>query len=167
MKFKNGDICEAEENYILHGCNAQGVMGSGVAKVIRNRFDGCFELYAESIKYRKEKWPTANLLGACFTFYHRESGKTIFNIISQEFYGRDRKKYARYLAITEGIRRAVFSLPSNRDRSIKTDIAMPRIGCGLGGLLWQFVSIILQELEEELNLYGCNVEFVIYTPDEK
>ena len=31
--YKQGDLLECSEQVIVHGCNAQGVMGSGVAKV--------------------------------------------------------------------------------------------------------------------------------------
>ncbi len=35
ITYKQGDLMKASETYIAHGCNAQGVMGSGVAKAIR------------------------------------------------------------------------------------------------------------------------------------
>ena len=35
--YKQGDLLEAEEVVIVHGCNAQGVVGSGVALAIRNK----------------------------------------------------------------------------------------------------------------------------------
>jgi len=35
MIYRQGDLVMAVEPIIIHGCNAKGVMGSGVAKAIR------------------------------------------------------------------------------------------------------------------------------------
>ena len=45
IKVKLGDICSVNSGIIVHGCNAQGVMGSGVAKAIRLKYPQVFEDY--------------------------------------------------------------------------------------------------------------------------
>ena len=47
LKIINGDLLKAKEKFIVHQCNAQGVMGSGVAKQIAT-------LYPEAEKQYKE-----------------------------------------------------------------------------------------------------------------
>lgn len=32
IQYKTGNLLDTPDSYIVHGCNAQGVMGSGVAK---------------------------------------------------------------------------------------------------------------------------------------
>ena len=43
--YKQGDLTQAEEYIIAHGCNAQGKMGSGVAKAIRREFPQAYSYY--------------------------------------------------------------------------------------------------------------------------
>ncbi|ESQ88967.1 hypothetical protein ABAC460_14395 [Asticcacaulis sp. AC460] len=45
--YKTGDLLEAPERVICHGCNAQGVMGSGIAVPIRNRYPMVFKAYRD------------------------------------------------------------------------------------------------------------------------
>ena len=45
IHYVTGDLLGATQKVIIQGCNAQGVMGSGVAKVIRERWPEVFETY--------------------------------------------------------------------------------------------------------------------------
>ena len=47
IEYRKGDLLKTEIPYIAHGCNAQGVMGSGVAKVIREKWPLAFQVYWE------------------------------------------------------------------------------------------------------------------------
>ena len=46
--YKVGDITEAPEVVIVHGCNTQGAMGSGVAKAIRRKYPWAYEAYIDA-----------------------------------------------------------------------------------------------------------------------
>ena len=43
ITYKNGDLLESNCNFICHQVNCQGVMGSGIAKQIRNLFPFVYE----------------------------------------------------------------------------------------------------------------------------
>ena len=58
----NSNITEVTQGVIVHGCNAQGVMGSGVAKQLRAKYPEIYVDYLDGL----EEYSTENLspLGA-------------------------------------------------------------------------------------------------------
>lgn len=120
--------------YIAHGCNAQGVMGSGFALEIKRRYPDAFLDYASFCKAHRR----LNMLGMV-NISMIESGPTIFNCITQEFYGKDGKVYASLEAIHK-----CFS-GINRYIPAGSVVAMPKIGAGYGGLNWVDVEQVLKE----------------------
>lgn len=130
MKLINGNLLSARTPFIMHGCNAQGVMGSGVAKALRDYNERIFRDYRRA--YETDGLKLGDVIPV-------DGGDWIvLNAITQEFYGRDGKRYASYDAITEAV------LNTNTLASGQA-VAMPMIGCGLGGLRWSVVKQILVE----------------------
>jgi len=56
IEHKIGDLFSNTEGYIVHGCNAQGVMGSGVAKIVKDQYFDAFKRYAECYVYKTNKY---------------------------------------------------------------------------------------------------------------
>ena len=52
IEYIRGDIITSLDDHIVHGCNAQGVMGSGVAKALRDEWPQIFKPYADFIATR-------------------------------------------------------------------------------------------------------------------
>ncbi len=149
MIYKEGDISLAPEVIIIHGCNAKGVMGSGVAKALRARFPDIFDSYVSA------------LLGGYTlgdpVIVHTKT-KIIGNLITQEAYGYDNKQYASVDAIRTALYEFVYIIKYQYQIEPIPAIASPKIGCGRGGLSWENeVKKIYEELEQMEN-----VEFVIY-----
>ena len=46
--YKSGDVVEAQETYIAHGCNCQGKMGKGVAMGIKDKFPKAYRDYRDA-----------------------------------------------------------------------------------------------------------------------
>src|SRR5262245_51294078 len=44
---RHGDMLAVTEGILVHGCNARGAMGKGIALTIKNRFPAAFKVYAE------------------------------------------------------------------------------------------------------------------------
>lgn len=133
--YKQGDLLECSENIIVHGCNAQGVMGSGVAAQIRKKYPNAARTY---FSMRNNGYMQ---LGA-WSRSEEECGKTIINAITQEFYGRNPHiVYANYGAIAH-----VFM---NINKWCKMwgfkSIAMPKIGAGLANGDWNIIEKIIEE----------------------
>jgi O-acetyl-ADP-ribose deacetylase (regulator of RNase III) len=144
--YKHGDLLAAEEHFIVQGCNAQGVMGSGVAKLIRDKDENVF------LEYRKVYEQQGQKLNLGQTIWVESKSHVFVNAITQEFYGRDPNVvYVSY----DGMRKAMSEI--NLVAGFAS-VAMPLIGAGLANGRW---SIISQIIEEELT----NVQPVVYLID--
>lgn len=136
IKYKKGNLIHAQEKFILHGCNAQGRMGSGVAKAIRDRWPEVFKPYKEYCD-SDSTHRGANILGTILPVDCED--KVVLNAISQQFYGYTGDKFVSYDAVHNIMRELNYRLPAN------TAVAMPRIGSTLGGGSWPIVSIIIED----------------------
>lgn len=142
IKYVEGSLIDASEKYILHGCNAQGVMGAGVAKLIRAKWPSAY------LAYKASKQHNGMRLGV-ITFASCSDGTVVFNGITQESYGWDSAvQYVDYWAVREvmqGMNFLAQSLDDYVDRVGVPSIAMPMIGAGLGGGDWDVISAIVEE----------------------
>jgi len=134
MQYKIGNIVKATENIIVQGCNAQGVMGSRVAKAIRSEWPEVFTEYR-----RRYETPHGLDLGEVI-WYTTSNGKLIGNAITQKYYGRDGSKYVSYDAID-----TVFQIVNHyaKQNNVST-VAIPAIGAGLGGGNWGVIKSIIE-----------------------
>lgn len=141
IKYIKGDLFQDDHVMIAHGCNAQGVMGSGFALEIKQRFPDAYEAY-----YRKCAQTTnrISLLGDVIPVY-TTIGKIIFNCITQGNYGKDGTKYVSYDAVDTCMKYIGESQP-------KWHIAMPKIGAGLGGGNWEVIEAIINHRLKDVDV---------------
>lgn len=132
LEYRNGNLLNTELHHIVHGCNARGVMGSGVAKAIRDMYPQAYNDYRTAYEsYRLE-------LGSIVSSYQPITDVTIHNAITQEQYGRDSNRvYVSYWAIANVFRQ----LNSNPEIQ---DVAIPAIGAGLANGDWDVISAIIE-----------------------
>lgn len=125
FEIKHGDLfANVTEGHIVHGCNAQGVMGSGVAKIVR-------EMYPEAYKAYSQKYCDSGLrLGEIIPVPVAEN-LVIHNAITQEFYGTD-KRHVYYPAVYNTLY-LVAHLAESKQLIPCTDVHFPLIGGGLAG----------------------------------
>lgn len=137
--YKRGDLLEAPETYILHGCNAQGVMGSGVAKLIKEKYPSAYLAYKASEKFNGMR------LGVV-TYVEQDDGKVIFNGITQQYYGKDGKRYVDYDAVRDVVQAVNWYMYQNHPNALTgtLGVAMPKIGAGLGGGDWNIIEEIIE-----------------------
>lgn len=126
IEYIKGDLFETDVKLIAHGCNALGVMGGGVAAIVRQRFPEAYE------QYRKELFnETLQLGGVCFV---DSNGKTIANAITQASIGSGvQVSYAAIKSTMKLIREYM-------DENGITEVAMPKIGAGLAGGDWNIIE---------------------------
>jgi O-acetyl-ADP-ribose deacetylase (regulator of RNase III) len=130
IEYRKGDLLETDIQHIIHGCNSRGVMGSGVAKAIRDKYPNAFRDYFDM--YNEVG---LELGDACVS--KQPDGKVIYNAITQLDYGRDPSKvYVSYWAIAN-----VFCKADNTNIE---EIAMPMIGAGLANGDWNVISAIIE-----------------------
>ena len=125
IKLKAFDIRNVRKGMIVHGCNAQGVMGSGLAKTIRYTFPEAYRDYR--VKYADEGLN----VGDCI-ISQINSKLFVSNCITQEFYGYDGQVYASKAGILVSVTKAFIAAQELGC----TSIYMNRIGCIRGGLSW-------------------------------
>lgn len=135
MRVVKGDLLSATEGYIVHGCNCQGVMGSGVALAIKRKYPKVYASYVEFC-FIYGNIPS-DMLGRVNSVYIN-SQLRVLNAFTQEEYGRDGKQYASYKAIED----VLIRLSNNIDSQVP--IHMPKIGCGLGGATWEKVELLIK-----------------------
>lgn len=128
----DGDLFTAGLPAIGHGCNAQGVMGAGIAWQFRIRYPLMFAQYNRrcargilTVDSRYMEWVEAD-------------GTVIFNLLTQPTPGPT----ASLDLITGAVRAALDACARWHIKAL----GIPRIGCGLGGLQWPDVRTALQEV---------------------
>lgn len=149
MNETAGDLLDAERGIIVHGCNAQGVMGSGVALAVRQRWPEAFAAY-------RQAYETSGLVPGRIVWYRvsRHPPLAIANAITQDRYGRDPNvRYVDYEAV-----RACFRQIGEVARRHGLPVHYPKIGAGLGNGDWATLErLICAELE--------GVEHTLWVPE--
>ena len=137
----------AKHHYIVHGCNAQGVMGSGIAKTIKERFPKVFAQYQDQHGFGGLELGSIIPVQVCTD---GDASVTIVNAITQENYGRDSsKRYVSYLAIQKAFRKVRNLQVQRAGSQFAPDDGMihyPLIGAGLGGGDWSIISATIDEI---------------------
>jgi len=138
-----GDLLETPCKYIAHGVNCQGVMGSGVARALYEKWPIVRESYYEWFKHSTPP-PTehgpfskpSNYLG--ITDYVDCGDKTVINCFIQEHYIPRGPCHLDYTAL----RHCFDSIVASKIK----EVAIPKIGCGLAGGDWENVKDIINEI---------------------
>lgn len=144
--YIKGDVTEVDFDFLVHGCNAQGRMASGVAKAISDKWPVVKQNYVDWFQ-------NSGLYLGDIQTVTVGNNKFVINAITQEYYGYDKKKYVSYDAVDKAMQ-SFNRLLRSTGRDSSTKIVMPMIGAGLGGGNWEIIKeIILQ------NLYDYNVDF--------
>ena len=157
IRHVTGDLFQSDEiDVIAHQVNCRGVMGSGVARQVRQLFPLAFTLYKEQCDYHNQFGP--NLLGRNQYVNAELRGRKIIvaNMFAQLDYGYDGKQYTSYDALRSCLR----SLGAYaRKRAAK--IGLPyRIACDRGGADWDIVyGMICEELHDcEVTLFELSAK---------
>jgi O-acetyl-ADP-ribose deacetylase (regulator of RNase III) len=153
ISYRNGDITEVASGIIVHGTNCQGVMSSGVAKAIKEKWP---EVYTEYMTLFKNKKPRPKLLGKSQVVTIGDIH--IFNAFTQLNYGRN-GTYADVKSIQSALHNVILT---NQMLGLGDNINMPLIGCGLGGLNWN--SDVLPIIEELSSTH--DIDFTIFEFDK-
>lgn len=132
ITYVNGDLLGATQKVIVHGCNNRGVMGSGVAAQIRAKWPNVYEVYA--LKHRVFGLELGDIIPVATL-----DGKIVVNAVTQDGFGRDGQRYVDYAAIER-----CFETINDRVHGWEVnEVAMPRIGAGLGGGDWKIIEEII------------------------
>lgn len=134
IKYVKGDLFEAPEDIIAHGCNCRNGYGSGVAYTMSQRYPKAKSLFHE--KYDEEGWSLGDV-----QFVLQNDGKYIANCATQDHFVPRGFKHADYGAIEECMQQVKRFA---KDKGLS--IAIPKIGAGLAGGQWHEIEAILKEV---------------------
>lgn len=144
IDFITGDIFTTDAPAVGHGVNCSGVMGAGIAAVIRKNYPSVYTQYRQICQNPGlEPGDMLPILG--------QDKRWIFNIASQNRPGPD----ARLEWLESGLAKAFEFCSTNEIRSF----AIPRIGAGIGGLDWEKV----RELFVDLSWVYADVDLQVWT----
>lgn len=149
IKHIKGNILNSDADVIIHQVNCRGVMGSGIAKQIRDKYPMVYSSYKNICKDYK---PEVLLGHAQYVVVNDD--KTICNVFGQLNYGYKDKVYTNYKALEKAFK---YIAKHSKDKTI----AIPyNIGCCRGGGDWSIVYKLIQEIFKD-----CDVTLYEYNGD--
>ncbi|MBP86247.1 MAG: Appr-1-p processing protein [Planctomycetaceae bacterium] len=148
IELTKGDILKADAQALVNTVNCVGVMGRGIAAQFKKRFEENFKVY-------KKACDAGELRPGMMLVY--DSGKFLNPRYVINFPTKDHwRANSKIEDIESGLQALVEVV---RSRNIKS-IAVPPIGCGLGGLDWSEVRPRIENAFAELP----NVQVLLYEP---
>jgi O-acetyl-ADP-ribose deacetylase (regulator of RNase III) len=136
QKTQFGNILSVTRGIIVHGCNARGVMGSGVALAIRKTYPQAFKVYREIFEDRGLE------LGSVI-FVPITDELFVANAITQENYNNQKNGPA--CMVDYGAIKRCFLTIANYAKGEGLPVHYPMIGAGLGGGDWDIIQGIIDE----------------------
>lgn len=132
-EIKQGDLLLSESDIICHQVNCQGVMGSGIAWLIRNKYA---EVYIQYLKYCKEKKSPLELLGDLL-MVETSTGVVVANLFGQLTYGKG-VQHTEYSAVLKGFAGVlVYAEQKAKEQGRVIRVGIPYLlGCDRGGGDW-------------------------------
>jgi O-acetyl-ADP-ribose deacetylase (regulator of RNase III) len=142
--YTRRDIFEQEAEAIINPVNCEGVMGKGLALEFKKRYPDTCRAYKHS-----------NIqIGQMFIYPLLPDAKFSYII---NFPTKDKWREPSKL---EYIEKGLIDLVAQVKRLGIKSLAIPPLGCGLGGLNWYDVKPLIEQAFLELN----DVDFFIYEP---
>ena len=124
IKYVKGDIFNSTANLLVNPVNSVGIMGAGLARQFKNRYPVMFKDYKEDCK------KGLYVGGSCKIY-----GEVACLATKQHWKDPSQLRY-----ITDGLRRLWLQMYGKKI----TSVAIPRLGCGLGGLDWDDVKQLIE-----------------------
>lgn len=140
--FRNGNILTSGAEAVVNTVNCQGVMGKGLALAVKQKYPSVFEAYAEDCRGRKVR---VGFVRSYLTLERPQ--KTIVNFPTKDDW--------RLPSCLGWIERGLVDLRRETRYHHIRSIAIPPLGCGLGGLDWKVVKPRIIETfrgEEDLDV---------------
>jgi O-acetyl-ADP-ribose deacetylase (regulator of RNase III) len=144
---KTGDIFLEEVEAIVNPVNCVGVMGKGLALQFKERFPENFNAYKEACKNTEVTIGKMHI----YRYDHLAVNRYIVNFPTKRHW-KDRS----YINdIEEGLK----DLQQVINRLNIKSIAIPALGCGLGGLPWKDVSRVIND-----GLTQNDAKIIVFAP---
>ena len=148
IKLTSGNLLECKVEALVNTVNCDGFMGKGIALQFKQAFPSNYKAYHRACKLGQVQ------PGKMFVFENsvEQLPKYIINFPTKRHW----REKSRLEDIKAGLDALVLNIQNLNIRSI----AIPPLGCGLGGLEWNIVKSLIQEALATLS----EVEVFIYEP---
>jgi O-acetyl-ADP-ribose deacetylase (regulator of RNase III) len=148
MRFTKGNLLDADVEAVVNTVNTVGVMGKGIALMFKERFPKNYEAYAAACKAGEVR------IGRMFvsSVDELDGPRWVINFPTKQHW-RAPTKLEWVRAGLEALKDVI------RDKHIRS-IAIPPLGCGNGGLDWDVVRPMIEEVLGDF----VDVEIVVYEP---
>lgn len=141
LKNEFGNLVTGDYPIFCHQVNCMGVMGSGIAKQIKDKYPKVFDEYKVRCSY-------GNNLGQIQTI-RLPDNRICVNMFAQGYYGRD-KRYTDYNAFKSCLNNLAVVMNS-AGMSRYNKVAFPHgIGCGLAGGDWYVILGFLKDFSQKI-----------------
>lgn len=157
IKIIEGDLLTSKANVITHCCNNKGVMGSGIAKQIKDKYPTVYNSYRSN--YEKDGLKLGQVI--CVIVNDKQY---IANLIGQDGYGYDGKQYIDY----EKFKTGLYAIRDFMLRNNFKTIAFPyNIGCYRAGGKWEIVYKMIEDVFSDFISLAHDLQVEIYKLDLK
>jgi O-acetyl-ADP-ribose deacetylase (regulator of RNase III) len=144
----HGDLVTAEVEALVNPVNTAGVMGKGLALQVKNAFPDVFAEYARACEQGRLA------VGRMHVVHRSSPPRFVINFPTKQHW-RQRSKL-------EYIESGLVDLVTQVRELRIASIAIPPLGCGLGGLSWRDVRPRIVEAFE----HAPDVRVVLYEPTD-
>lgn len=147
IKYIKGDIFVSDAEAIVNPVNINGIMGKGLALSFKIEYPENYKAYVKACKNKQID------IGKLFVFKDSNhfGEKIIINFPTK----KDWYKPSKYEYIDKGLDDLINVIKKYNIKSI----AIPPLGCGLGGLDW---NIVKSKIENKLS--DINIDVYLYEP---
>lgn len=139
---KRGDITLVERGIICHQVSAQGVMGSGVAAAIKNKWPSVYRDYINAIPSNHANLDDRSEYMGRVIYTQINDELIIASIVAQLHYGNNKNVvYTSYDTLDNVLRCDIEPL----SRHLSSPVHLPKIGCGLANGNWEVVQALIKQ----------------------
>ena len=144
IKYFDGDILTSTAPIIMHQVNCKGVMNSGVAKAIKEKWPVVFDEYLRFYQYL-----TTDVLLGITQFVKVGTDRYVANLFAQEKYGYDGIRYTSYDAIDKCLK----SVARNAENGEINRVAMPyKMSSDRGGADWDVILALVNSAFKDTDI---------------
>lgn len=122
---------------ICQGCNCQKIMGSGIAKQIREQFPEAYKVDRDDIRNALQRYGDLS-----HTYIGNHGNCHVLNLYTQYMPG----PYFNIIAFESSLLKLKLILEKDQK------IGLPQIGAGIGGGDWEEIKLVIQRVLSEYDV---------------
>lgn len=136
VTITSGDLFASGAQTLVNATNTEGIMGGGIALAFKNRFPEMYRDYVHACENGEHTVRIPHL--------YRYDAPWILNIASKDLMRND--------STLDNIALGLTWLAANYEHEGITSIALPALGCGLGGCDWEDVKPLMLAFLETMDI---------------